>query len=140
MKTIAAIATPPGQGGISIIRIAGDDALTIADRIFQPVKNNIKPSQKKHGTFLYGHVINPKQQSQVVDEAILLIYRAPNSYTCEETVEIQGHGGIVCAERILQTAIENGAEPAAPGEFTKRAFLNYTFSTNCNIRIQGHSW
>jgi len=124
MKTIAAIATPPGQGGISIIRIAGDDALTIADRIFQPVKKSIQPSQKEHGTFLYGHVINPNQQSQVVDEAILLIYRAPNSYTCEETVEIQGHGGIVCAERILQTAIENGAEPAAPGEFTKRAFLN----------------
>ncbi len=124
MKTIAAIATPPGQGGISIIRIAGYDALKIADRIFQPAKNNIKPSQKKHGTFLYGHVINPKLKSQIIDEAILLIYRAPNSYTRENTVEIQGHGGIICAERILQTVIENGAVSAAPGEFTKRAFLN----------------
>jgi tRNA modification GTPase len=124
MKTIAAIATPPGQGGISIIRIAGNDALKIADRIFQPAKNNIKPSQKKHGSFIYGHIINPKLQSQIVDEAILLVYRAPNSYTREDTVEIQGHGGIVCAEGILQTAIENGAVSAAPGEFTKRAFLN----------------
>jgi tRNA modification GTPase len=123
MKTIAAIATPPGQGGISIIRIAGDNALSIADKIFKPIKD-VKPSQKKHGIFLYGHVINPRQESQVVDEAILLIYRAPNSYTTEDTIEIQGHGGIVCAERILQTAIENGATTAAPGEFTKRAFLN----------------
>lgn len=124
MKTIAAIATPPGQGGISIIRIAGDEALYIADKIFKPINKSIKPSQKEHGTFLYGHVINPALEDQTVDEAIVLIYRAPNSYTKEDTVEIQGHGGIVCAERILQTAIENGASPAAPGEFTKRAFLN----------------
>jgi tRNA modification GTPase len=124
LKTIAAIATPPGQGGISIIRIAGDEALDIADKIFKPINRNIKPSQKEHGTFLYGHVINPTLEAQTVDEAIVLIYRAPNSYTKEDTVEIQGHGGIVCAERILQTAIENGASPAAPGEFTKRAFLN----------------
>ena len=118
--TIASIATPPGEGGIAIIRVAGPQALKIADAVFRC--RSPKPSKRPANSFVYGHVVNP--QGDDIDEAILLIYRAPHSYTREDTVEIQGHGGSVCAGRILQTVLDAGARQAQPGEFTRRAFLS----------------
>jgi tRNA modification GTPase len=118
--TIAAIATAPGEAGIAIIRVSGPASLSIADRVFQC--NGPLPSQRPSQSFAYGHVVDA--QEQVVDEAILLIYRAPRSYTREDTIEIQSHGGRVAARRVLQTVLAAGARPAEPGEFTRRAFLN----------------
>ena len=118
--TIAAIATAPGEAGIAVIRVSGPVSLSIADRVFQC--NGPLPSQRPAQSFAYGHVVDAREQ--VVDEAILLIYRAPRSYTREDTVEIQSHGGRVAARRVLQAVLDAGARPAEPGEFTRRAFLN----------------
>lgn len=118
--TIAAIATAPGEGALSVIRVSGPRALSIADMIFscpQP-----PPSRRPGGTFVFGRVM--EADGRVIDEAILLIMRAPRSYTREDTVEIQGHGGAVIARRILNRVLSAGARLAEPGEFTKRAFLN----------------
>lgn len=118
--TIAAIATGPGEAGVSIIRISGPESLAIADRVFRC--RAPRPSGRAAGSFVHGHVVLPTGEH--VDEAILLIWRAPRSYTREDVVEIQGHGGVICARRILRTVIDAGARAATPGEFTKRAFLN----------------
>jgi len=120
--TIAAIATGPGEAGICIVRISGPASLKIADKVFRC--KGKPPSLRNGGTFTYGHVTGAAPESSDIDEAILLIYRAPHSYTREDTVEIQGHGGLISARRILRRAIEAGARPAEPGEFTKRAFLS----------------
>jgi len=123
MDTIAAIATAPGEAGIAIVRISGSNAIPIADTLFRG--SGVPPSERPAGTFLHGHVATPNGRSrQAVDEVILLVYRAPHSYTREDVVEIQGHGGRTCAARILRCAVDAGARPAEPGEFTKRAFLN----------------
>jgi len=124
--TIVAIATPPGQGGIGIVRLSGQRALGIADKIFV-AKNNQKPSTFKNFTAHYGWVIrhgNGNESSQMVDEALLMVMRAPKSYTKEEVVEISCHGGMVVLKMILNLAVGGGARLAEPGEFTKRAFLN----------------
>jgi len=126
--TIAAIATAPGPAGIAVVRISGSDALGIADRIFRC--RGAPPSQRPGNTFVYGHVVDVARAGpsdgtqQVVDEVVLLIFRAPRSYTREDVVEIQGHGGRICAQRILRAAIAAGARLAEPGEFTQRAFIN----------------
>lgn len=117
--TIAAIATPPGEGGVGIVRISGSNVWNIADRIFQ---GSEKPSTKDGGTFLHGKVVDEKGAE--IDDALCLIFRAPRSYTGEDTVELQGHGGPVVLKKILRQALGAGARMAEPGEFTKRAFLN----------------
>lgn len=117
--TIAAIATPPGEGGVGIVRISGSNVWEIADQIFQTVET---PSSKEGGTFLFGKILDAKGCE--IDEGLCLIFRAPRSYTGEDTVEIQGHGGAVVMKKVLRRALEAGARMAEPGEFTKRAFLN----------------
>lgn len=120
--TIAAISTAPGEAGIAVIRLSGPDAFAIADRV---VASKTKPSDAPPRTMLYGHVKNPLEPGDAaVDEVILLLFRAPHSYTCEDVVEIQGHGGRVAAHRILRAVLACGARSAEPGEFTRRAFLN----------------
>lgn len=119
--TIAAIATAPGAGAIAIVRVSGPDAFAIADRLFQcPAP---PPSQRTAGTFVHGQVVAP-DTGEVADDALLLIFRAPHSYTGEDAVELQGHGGTLPARRVLQAVLACGARQAEPGEFTKRAFLN----------------
>ncbi|HPR83542.1 MAG TPA: tRNA uridine-5-carboxymethylaminomethyl(34) synthesis GTPase MnmE [Pontiellaceae bacterium] len=117
--TIAAIATPPGQGGVGIVRVSGPKVWKIADAIFL---SSEKPSAAQGGTFLHGKVL--AADGTEIDEALCLIFRAPKSYTGEDTVEIQGHGGPVVLKKILRRCLEEGARMAEPGEFTKRAFLN----------------
>lgn len=119
-STIAAIATPHGTGGISIIRISGEDAVAIADRVFVSKKGKKLSSVKTH-TLHYGHV---QENGAVLDEVLVSVMLAPHTFTGENTVEINCHGGLVVTERILALLIANGATLAAPGEFTKRAFLN----------------
>lgn len=118
--TIAAIATAPGEAGISIVRVSGARSLEIADGVFQG--HTPPPSQRAGGTFFHGRVT--QADGHAVDEVVLLLYRAPHSYTREDVVEFQGHGGRVSAKRILRRVLEAGARLAEPGEFSKRAFLN----------------
>jgi len=120
--TITAISTPTGQGGIGIIRLSGKKALNIADKMFAP-KNEIKPSCLKSSRVIYGNVID-KNKSEIIDEALLTVMRAPKSYTKEDVVEISCHGGTTSLRSILALTIDLGARLAEPGEFTKRAFLN----------------
>lgn len=119
-STIAAIATPHGTGGISIIRISGEDAIAIADRVFTSKKGKKLSAAKTH-TLHYGRV---QENGAVLDEVLVSVMLAPHTFTGENTVEINCHGGLVVTERILALLIANGATLAAPGEFTKRAFLN----------------
>jgi len=118
--TIAAIATGVGESGIGIVRISGKEALVIADKIFIS-RENKKPSSFKTYTTHYGWVA---QGTRVTDEVILTIMRSPKSYTKEDIVEINCHGGIVALRQVLDLVLENGCRLAEPGEFTKRAFLN----------------
>jgi len=120
--TIAAISTPIGEGGIGIVRIGGKDALDIAGRIFK-AKDGRKPSEFKAYTTHYGWVVEAKD-GKIIDEVILTVMRAPRSYTKEDIVEINCHGGIVALRAVLELVLENGCRLAEPGEFTKRAFLN----------------
>ena len=119
--TIAAIATAMTNSGIGIIRISGEEALLVADRIFVPKKGRKKVSEMDTHTIHYGFI---KDGDEVVDEVMLLIMKGPNSYTREDTVEIDCHGGVLVMKRLLETVLKYGARPAEPGEFTKRAFLN----------------
>ncbi len=117
--TIAAISTPPGEGGISIIRLSGEEAIPVAQKIFKG-KNLEKVASH---TINYGHIVNPKNNEEI-DEVMASVMRAPRTYTCEDVVEINCHGGIVTTNQILQLVLSNGARLAEPGEFTKRAFLH----------------
>ena len=117
--TIAAIATPPGIGGIAVIRISGEAAIDITDKIF---KGKTKLSQAPSHTVHYGFIINDKGEK--IDEVLVTIMLAPKSFTTENTVEISTHGGTVCVNKVLDAVIKAGAVMAEPGEFTKRAFLN----------------
>ena len=119
-ETIAAIATSLSESGISIIRISGDQALSVADKMVV-TKNGKKVSEFKSHTIHYGHVMDG---NIVVDEVMVSFMKAPNSFTAENTVEINCHGGVLVTKKILQLALRNGARLAQPGEFTKRAFLN----------------
>lgn len=119
--TIAAIATAMSNSGIGIVRISGDEALYVADRIFRPKKGSRKVSDMETHTIHYGYVTDG---DEVIDEVMLLIMKAPRSYTCEDTIEIDCHGGVLVMKKILETVLKYGARPAEPGEFTKRAFLN----------------
>lgn len=118
--TIAAISTPPGEGAISIVRLSGDQAIAIADRIFTSSKSLAEvPSHTIH----YGHIIDPVEE-RLMDEVMLSVMKQPRTFTREDVVEINCHGGIVVVNQLLQLVLRQGARLAEPGEFTKRAFLN----------------
>ena len=117
--TIAAISTPVGEGGISIIRISGDDAVKVAQQIY---KGKDLSKVASH-TINYGHIIDPETKEEV-DEVMVSVMRAPHTYTKEDVIEINCHGGLLATNRILQLVLSYGARMAEPGEFTKRAFLN----------------
>ncbi|WP_066870237.1 tRNA uridine-5-carboxymethylaminomethyl(34) synthesis GTPase MnmE [Clostridium mediterraneense] len=119
--TIAAIATALGEGGIAIIRVSGDKALEIVDKIFRPVNGKDMFSMKPY-TMRYGHIIDKNEE--VIDEVIVSFMKGPRSFTAEDTVEINCHGGVISTNTVLQEVIKAGARLAEPGEFTKRAFLN----------------
>ena len=120
--TIAAIATPLGEGGLAVIRLSGPKALTIADQSFVPIgKSSLKPSVAPTHTIQYGKIV---RQQQIVDEVLVAVMRAPRTFTREDVVEITCHGGLLPAKLVLDTVLENGARLAQPGEFTKRAFLS----------------
>lgn len=120
LSSIAAISTPLGTGGVGIIRISGKNATEIADRIFVSV-NGKKLSSSKGYRAYFGRIFDGET---AVDEVVCLVFRAPHSYTGEDVVEINCHGGVVLLKKILRLVLQNGAQAAAPGEFTKRAFLN----------------
>lgn len=117
--TIAAISTPVGEGAISIVRLSGVDAIQIANQLF---KGNNLLEVETH-TLHYGKVMDPASE-EIADEVIVSVMRSPKTFTCEDVVEINCHGGLVAVRRILELVLENGARLAEPGEFTKRAFLN----------------
>ncbi|HIU49202.1 MAG TPA: tRNA uridine-5-carboxymethylaminomethyl(34) synthesis GTPase MnmE [Candidatus Avimonoglobus intestinipullorum] len=118
-KTIAAISTPAGTGGIAVIRISGAEAVEIADRVF---KGKDRLSEALTHTVHYGHMID--RDGEVIDEVLVSVMRAPRTFTREDVVEVSTHGGMQAPRRVLRALIEAGAVPAEAGEFTKRAFLN----------------
>lgn len=135
--TIAAVSTPTGEGGIGIVRISGRDAVKIAGRIFVSGGQK-KPSRFKSHTIHYGHIVDNHdgrrpagggrrkhfRAPKIIDEVLLTVMKAPRTYTREDVVEINCHGGIVAVRKVFELSVKNGARPAEPGEFTRRAFLN----------------
>lgn len=120
--TIAAISTPMGEGAIAIVRLSGEDAIAIVDRLFRGVKGKRLHTVGSH-TIHYGHLIDPKTD-QVVEEVMVSVMKGPLTFTKEDVVEVNCHGGLVSVNRVLQLVLTHGARLAEPGEFTKRAFLN----------------
>ena len=120
MTTIAAIATPNAPGGIAVIRISGERAFEVAEKIFVPAGDK-KVADMRGYTCAYGEAFDGEER---LDDCILTVFRAPHSFTGEDTAEISCHGGIYVTRRILRAALANGAVMAQAGEFTKRAFLN----------------
>jgi tRNA modification GTPase len=120
--TIAAIATPLGEGGLAVVRISGKDSISIVEKGFQPAGKTLTPlARAESHTLHYGHII---RNSQIVDEVLVAVMRAPRTFTREDVVEVSCHGGLLPAKAVLDTVLENGARLALPGEFTRRAFLN----------------
>lgn len=120
--TIAAISTPMGEGAIAIVRLSGDEAVQIADRIFRSPNGKRLIEEKTH-TIHYGHLVDPKT-TETVEEVMMSLMKAPKTFTREDVVEINCHGGLVAVNRVLALVLKEGARLAEPGEFTKRAFLN----------------
>lgn len=120
-QTIAAISTAMNNSGIGIIRISGEDAFLIADRVYRSPKGKKKLAEQPSHTIHYGYIYD---EEEMLDEVLVMLMRAPRSFTAEDTVEINCHGGVYAMKRVLEAVIKNGARPAEPGEFTKRAFLN----------------
>jgi tRNA modification GTPase len=120
--TIAAISTPMGEGAIAIVRLSGDDSIKIADRIFRSISGKVLTEVATH-TIHYGHLLDPKTGA-VIEEVMVSVMKGPKTFTKEDVVEINCHGGIVSVNRVLQHVLSFGARLAEPGEFTKRAFLN----------------
>ena len=118
--TIAAISTPLGEGGIAVIRMSGQDAVRLADKVF---RSRTKLADAKSHTVHYGHIVNPETNERL-EEALVTVMRAPRSFTKEDVVEIGCHGGIMSVKNVLGLLLDQGARLAEPGEFTKRAFLN----------------
>lgn len=119
--TICALATPPGEGGIAVIRVSGPDAYAIVEKVFVPIHSNKRVADAKGYTALFGHFL---LRGRTMDETVALFYRAPHSYTGEDVIELSVHGGTVMADSLLESLYLAGAVPAAPGEFTRRALLN----------------
>jgi tRNA modification GTPase len=122
LETIAAISTPMGEGAIAIVRLSGDEAFQIAEKLFQSVSGKRISEEPSH-TIHYGHIIDPGTKA-VVEEVMMSIMRGPKTFTKEDVIEINCHGGLVSVNRVLQLCLRYGARLAEPGEFTKRAFLN----------------
>ncbi|MEB2300480.1 tRNA uridine-5-carboxymethylaminomethyl(34) synthesis GTPase MnmE [Lysinibacillus xylanilyticus] len=120
--TIAAISTPMGEGAIAIVRLSGDEAVAIADKIFRSPGGKSLTTKASH-TIHYGHLVDPKT-NEIVEEVMLSLMRGPKTFTREDVIEINCHGGLVSVNRVLKLVLTNGARLAEPGEFTKRAFLN----------------
>lgn len=120
--TIAAIATAPGEAGIGIVRISGEKSIEIADKIFKS-KENKRLSRYKPRRITYGYIIDPNKKEKI-DEVLVSYMKSPSTYTREDTVEINCHGGMISVKKILELVLQSGARIADPGEFTKRAFLN----------------
>ena len=122
--TIAAIATPLGEGGLAVLRISGAEALAVADKIFVPEgKKSLKPSAATTHTIQFGKIT---RDGKTIDEVLLAVLRAPRTFTREDTIEISCHGGILPAKLVLDAILASGARLAEPGEFTRRAFLEWT--------------
>ena len=119
--TIAAISTAVSESGIGIIRISGEEAFEVADSVWQSPGKKKKLSMQPANTIHYGYIYDGEE---MVDEVLVMLMRGPKSFTAEDTVEINCHGGVYAMKRVLETVLKNGARPAEPGEFTKRAFLN----------------
>ena len=119
--TIAAIATAPGAGGIAVVRLSGAQSYAVAERVFRPANPGKKVAQAKGYTALFGHFVDGGEE---FDEGVALFFRAPHSYTGEDVVELSCHGGSAVARRLVEACLAAGAQPAAPGEYTRRAFLN----------------
>lgn len=119
-KTIAAVATPEGLGGIGVVRISGDNAIMVADKVFKSVSGKVLSEQNGY-TALFGHIVD---DGNTVDEAVALVFRAPKSYTGEDTVELSVHGGSFVVKKVLRAVLSAGAQMAERGEFTRRAFEN----------------
>ncbi len=117
--TIAAVATPLGTGGLAVIRISGPQSIAVADHVFKG--GGDRPSNCGRRALMHGHI---HDREEIIDEVMLLVMRKPHSYTKEDVVEIQGHGGPVVTRRVLRRVLDEGVRPAEPGEFTLRAFLN----------------
>ncbi|WP_182069619.1 tRNA uridine-5-carboxymethylaminomethyl(34) synthesis GTPase MnmE [Bacillus haynesii] len=122
MDTIAAISTPMGEGAIAIVRMSGPEALAIADKVYKGPRGKRLSSVDSH-TINYGHVVDPETE-KVVEEVMVSVLKAPKTFTREDIVEINCHGGLVTVNQVLQLVLREGARLAEPGEFTKRAFLN----------------
>lgn len=120
LETISSISTPMGEGAIAIVRLSGHDAIEIADRLYKGKKSLLEVESH---TINYGHIIDP-ETAETVEEVMVAVMRAPRTYTRENIVEINCHGGIMTVNRILELTLTHGARLAEPGEFTKRAFLN----------------
>ena len=118
-ETVAAVSTPPGKGGIAVIRISGADAVAVADRVFT---TGGKPlAERRAREAVYGTIV---RGGETVDTGIATVFRAPASFTGEDTVEISCHGGVSVTRAVLSAVIAAGASPAGPGDFTRRAFVN----------------
>ena len=121
--TVAAVSTPRGKGGVAMIRISGEDAIDIAARMFLP-KSGRSLCEYRSSSAIYGDILSGKPERDVIDDGIATIYRAPHSFTGENTVEICCHGGNLITQRVLEAILCAGARMAMAGEFTKRAFIN----------------
>ncbi len=119
--TIAAISSAAGNSGIGIIRISGDEAIEVVDKIFRPANKNKKLANVESHTVHYGHIMDG---DKTLDQVLVIVMKNPHSYTGEDTVEIDCHGGMLILKKVLDLVLKNGARTAEPGEFTKRAFLN----------------
>lgn len=120
-STIVAVATAPGAGGIAVVRLSGPESYAVAEQVFRPANAAKQVREAKGYTALFGHFV---QRGEVFDEGVALFFRAPHSYTGEDVVELSCHGGNAVARQLVQACIEAGAQPAARGEYTRRAFLN----------------
>ena len=121
-ETICAISTASGVGGIAVVRVSGNRAIEIADKIFQPLKSGKSISEMNGNTVQFGRIVNVK--NEIIDEVLVSLFRAPHSFTGEDVVEISCHGSLFIQQEILKLLIENGCSMAKAGEFTQRAFLN----------------
>ena len=120
--TIAAIATPLGEGGLAVIRLSGKQALAIAGKCFEPIGDaSAKPTTASTHTLNYGRIVHDGRE---IDEVLLAVLKAPRTFTREDTVEITCHGGLLASQSVLKAVLAAGARSADPGEFTRRAFLN----------------
>ena len=119
--TIAAISSAAGNSGIGIIRVSGDEAIEVVDKIFRPANKNKKLANVESHTVHYGHIMDG---DKTLDQVLVIVMKNPHSYTGEDTVEIDCHGGMLILKKVLDLVLKNGARTAEPGEFTKRAFLN----------------